>query len=237
MKSTNYLTAMKKVVVLAIVFVMAFVAVPGLTAVYAEALEEKLPLNNGVVVELAPGTYEAINAENITVPKNGKMFKSIKATLTVNEDGSAVLVVDLSSSGYGALYYGPKMADMPDGKIDDSNIGILWDSEDLELHSPECAKAKVKTENDRHRSNTLNLDGVYSEMYMGSYSISKDMWGRRTFEFSADNFQLADQGGQDDVPATSANTADFGSDMAIWTILFIVSLSALICFYRERRYE
>ena len=237
MKSTKLIDAIKRIAVLAMVFVMAFVAVPGLTAVYGEAATDKLPLNNGVVVELAPGTYEAIEPENITVPKNGKMFKSIKATLTVNEDGSADLVIDLSSNGYGALYYGQLMEDMPEGKISDENQGVLWSSTDLDPESTQCAQAQVITEGENPRRYTLKLDGVFSEVYIGSYSTSKDMWGRRTLEFSADNFQLVEEEEEPGETPASPNTIDFGKDMAIWVTVFVISLSALIYIYRERRHE
>ncbi len=190
-----------------------------------EKVENKL--NSGEEVKLAPGKYEAVDSEAIT--EGNKMFRSIQATLTVNEDGSAVLDMYLSGTGYDAIYNGEKLLNMPNGAISKDNEDNPWTGKDLPVS--EAAAAEEGTVNGETKLHyQLKFDKLYSWILVGGHSGNYDQWSHKTLNFAADNFKLAEE-------KSSPKTADFGSQMTIWVVICIFSISALICELRRNNYE
>ena len=148
-------------------------------------------LHSDESVSLDPGKYEAIDPEAITA--GNKMFRGIKALLTVNEDKSCDLDLYLSGTGYDALYMGEKLKDMPEGIITKNNENGLWTSKELPLS--EAAQAQdgmVNGEQKKHFA--LHMPSLYTQMALGAHSQKYDQWSMKKLNFSADNFKaLTDQ--------------------------------------------
>ena len=183
-------------------------------------------VNSGELVELAPGNYDAVDPEAIT--EGNKMFRGVKATLKVNEDGSAVLDLYLSGTGYNALYNGPKMVNMPTGAIGSGNPNNLWTDEDLSLSEAVMyQEGDVDGESKYHF--VLTFDKLYSWILIGGHSGNYNQWSHKTLNFSADNFKLAEE------PSSPSTGMDL---LPNYWIAIVLSFAMLVAFYlEERRYH
>lgn len=88
--------------------------------------------------KLEKGVYKVLGDPKKTGPdgvgdvKGSKMFRIVKATLTVGDDGKPVLAdIYLSGRGYDALYVGKKTKDAPRGSITKTNADNLWTSANI----------------------------------------------------------------------------------------------------------
>lgn len=194
-----------------------------------EGEEVNNQLNSGEAVEIKAGTYEAVNSEAIT--EGNKMFRCIKASLTVKEDGSAVLDMYLSGQGYDALYNGEKLVHMPNGAIGKDNPNNLWTSKDVPLTEAVVHQdGTVDGETKYHFE--LPFDKLYTWILVGGHSQSYDQWSLKTLNFSADNFKLVEE----PTPSTPESPKTGDQDMVMYVVLFVLSLSTLIYYYREHKY-
>lgn len=92
--------------------------------------EEPGKLTKGIYKVL--GDPEKIGPDGIGDVSGSKMFRIVKATLTVGDDGKPVLAdIYLSGTGYDAIYVGKKTKDAPTGAITKTNSNNLWTSANI----------------------------------------------------------------------------------------------------------
>lgn len=183
-------------------------------------------LHSDESVSLDPGKYEAIDPEAITA--GNKMFRGIKALLTVNEDKSCDLDLYLSGSGYDALYMGEKLQDMPEGIITKNNENGLWTSKELPLS--EAAQAQDGMVNGEQKKHfTLHMSSLYTQIALGAHSQKYDQWSMKKLNFSADNFKaLAEQPSPEQPkPEKTPNTGDMSP---AYVILLLASAAGFTGF-------
>jgi hypothetical protein len=145
-------------------------------------------LHLGDEVTLKPGIYKAINSEKLT--EGNKMFRSVQAYLVVNEDGSAVLDMFLSGSGYDALYLGDKLLDMPDGAAAKENPNGLWGSDKISLEESVVGQKALTDEGETKLHFTISLDKLYQKISAGAHSAKYDQWTFKLLNFDAANFEF-----------------------------------------------
>lgn len=144
-------------------------------------------LNSGVEVTLDPGTYVPVDSEKIT--EGNKMFRCIKATLVVKEDGSAVLDMYLSGTGYNAIYIGDKLLHMPNGAVSKENTDHLWTSEEVKVSEAVAGQASINPENNKPNYHfEVPFEKLYTWVLVAGHSETYDQWSHKKLNFSADNF-------------------------------------------------
>ena len=160
------------------------------------------PVAPVVPTKLESGVYEVLGdpdktgSEGIGDVTGSKMFRLVKATMTVDENGKPAFAdIYLSGTGYDALYLGKRSKDAPDGAITKTNENKLWT--DKELPVSQAFNHKVgKGAQDGLFHFVIPVSDFETTMDLLGKSGKYNQWSHKKLAFHKDKLKKIDAGAE-----------------------------------------